>query len=150
MVHVFEFILYNRFGRLIIYSLAATATTAPTRPPSRPNATRTGAYEPGLAADARISSQMPSMRAAIWTSPKLSRTRATPVWRMRSRSAGDSWVRTRSMTSDQAATSLGDRSQPVSPSSTVSVGPPVSAARTGRPASMASRGTMPKCSLAGV
>lgn len=42
------------------------------------------------------------------------------------------------------------RSQPVSPSTTVSVGPPSFAARTGTPANIASSGTIPKCSFRGV
>jgi hypothetical protein len=40
--------------------------------------------------------------------------------------------------------------KPVTPSTTVSVGPPPSAAITGRPAAIASRGTKPKCSRTGV
>lgn len=59
-------------------------------------------------------------------------------------------VRTCFITSVHSAGFETSRSQPVSPSTTVSVGPPSFAARTGTPASIASNGTIPKCSLRGV
>mmetsp|Transcript_19577 Transcript_19577/g.40392 ORF Transcript_19577/g.40392 Transcript_19577/m.40392 type:complete len:219 (+) Transcript_19577:279-935(+) len=48
------------------------------------------------------------------------------------------------------ASGVGSRRKPVSPSLTVSSGPPEATARTGVPAYMASMGTIPKCSRSGV
>ena len=103
-----------------------------------------------LCSVASIDCSSSSKRCAMTVREKRSWTLLRPVSPIDASSLGDSPVNTLRMIAVHAATSATSRSHPVCSSRTVSSGPPVVAARTGRPEYIASQGTMPKCSFCGV
>lgn len=87
---------------------------------------------------------------AIWPTAKFSCTLSLPALLISPLSFSERPYSALSITPVHSSTLSGSLNHPVTPSTTVSLGPPLSAASTGTPANIASSGTMPKCSLEGV
>lgn len=120
-------------------------------PPASMNTTIKSAHNSkgrrGAASMVEISS---SSRSPIAVSENSLSALTFPAVAIVSSSVALNWYSTLSITAVHASSLCASRSQPVTPSTIVSKGPPVLEANTGRPARIASTGTIPKCSLIGV